>query len=79
VTDALVHRDPAARDQIASWSFDERLKAAQAAGLIRNSFARLPAVARGYREEADVIVVEGDARTAAQVLRTVMRDLNPGR
>ena len=81
VTDALVHRDRRAKDQIVSWSFDARLEAAQTAGLIRNSVARLPPVARAYRDEAEAepIVVEGDARTTAQVLRTVMRDLDPGR
>jgi hypothetical protein len=79
VTDALVHRDPRAKDAIVGWPFDVRLAAAHEAGLIRNGYARLPAVARAYREESDAIVLEGEARTTAQVLRIVMRDLDPGR
>jgi len=54
---------------------------------IRNGCARLPSVARTYREngEADddsgtkATVSERDARQAGQVLHVVMRDLDPGR
>jgi hypothetical protein len=80
LTDALVHRDPGGRDRIAALGFDERIAAAERAGLIRNGCARLPIAARAYREErAEAIVLEGDGRTTAQVLRIVMRDLDPGR
>jgi hypothetical protein len=80
LTDALLRRDPAGRDRVVALGFDERIAAAERAGLIRNSCARLPAAARAYRESATAaIVLEGDARTTAQVLRIVMRDLDPGR
>jgi hypothetical protein len=79
VTDALVRRDPGRKNEIVSWPFEARLAAAHEGRLIRNGYARLPAVARTYREESDAIVLEGDARTTAQVLRIVMRDLDPGR
>jgi len=71
--------------KIADWSFDQRLAAAERAGLIRNGCARLPAVARTYRDHADAgggsktRVSERDARVAGQVLHVVMRDLDPGR
>jgi len=71
--------------KIADWSFDQRLAAAESAGLIRNGCARLPAVARTYRDHADAgggsktTVSERDARVAGQVLHVVMRDLDPGR
>ena len=67
--------------------FEERIVAAERAGLIRGACARLPPVARTYRELTDgdgelrpgVSVTEREARLACQVLRVVMRDLNPGR
>jgi hypothetical protein len=73
--------------KIADWSFETRLAVAERAGLIRSGCARLPAVARAYR---DLTVSNGerglkakvsdrDARMAGQVLRVVMRDLDPGR
>lgn len=68
-------------------SFDARIAAAERAGVIRGGCARLPAVARRYREltdgdgapRPDVTVSEREARTAGQVLVVVMRDLDPGR
>jgi hypothetical protein len=73
--------------QIADWPFDERIAAAEREGLIRGSCARLPAVARMYRDltaadgqlRPDVSVSERDARVTTQVLHVVMRDLDPGR
>jgi hypothetical protein len=97
VTDALEHkglsalatsRAPAAQlaeGKIADWSFDTRLAVAEEAGLIRSGCARLPAVARTYRDYTDAdggakaTVSERDARVAGQVLHVVMRDLDPGR
>ena len=90
VTDALEHKGasglldsgaPARR--IAEWPFETRLKVAEKAGLIRGGCARLPAVARSYRDHEDseqsANVSERDARQTLQVLRVVMRDLDPGR
>ena len=71
--------------KIADWSFDTRLAVAERAGLIRSGCARLPAVARTYRDYTDAdggpktTVSERDARVAGQVLHVVMRDLDPGR
>ena len=73
--------------KIADWSFDRRLAIAERAGLIRSGCARLPAVARTYRDYTDAdggpgsktTVSERDARVAGQVLHVVMRDLDPGR
>jgi hypothetical protein len=93
VTDALEHRGLSAlvasgapTAKIADWSFDTRIAVAERAGLIRNSCARLPAVARTYRDHADTggessatTISERDARITGQVLNVVMRDLDPGR
>jgi hypothetical protein len=87
VTDALEHRGLSAliglgapAEKIADWSFETRLAVAEKAGLIRGGCARLPAVARGYRDNSvEVEVAERDARTTGQVLNVVMRDLDPGR
>jgi hypothetical protein len=89
VTDALEHKglsalaaaDPPA-GKIVDWSFEARLAVAERAGLIHGGCARLPPVARQYRDLTDadnVTVSESDARRASQVLHVVMRDLNPGR
>lgn len=88
VTDALEHKGLSAlaaagppAGKIADWPFEERLAVAEKAGLI-HSCARLPAVARRYRDltEADnVTVSERDAQAAGQVLHVAMRDLDPGR
>ncbi len=94
VTDALEHKglsalaaSDAPAGRIADWSFETRLVVAERTGLIRSGCARLPAVARTYRDltNADgesgpkITVSERDARQAGQVLHVVMRDLDPGR
>ncbi len=94
VTDALEHKGLSAlaasgtlAGKIADWSFETRLAVAERTGLIRSGCARLPAVARTYRDlthangesGAKAMVSERNARLAAQVLHVVMRDLNPGR
>jgi hypothetical protein len=94
VTDALEHVDPSAladsitpAGKIGDWPFETRLAVAERAGLIRSGCARLPAVARKYRDDdtanaqngQKVTVSERDARTTGQVLHVVMRDLNPSR
>jgi hypothetical protein len=84
ITDALEH---AGLGPVAEWSFDMRIAAAEQAKLIRNGCARLPSVARQYRDRADldggvgpeVPVSERDARLVGQVLQVVIRDLDPGR
>jgi len=73
--------------RVAAWSFETRIAAAERMGLIRGGCARLPPVARKYRDltdadgelRADAPVSEREARLAGQVLRVVMRDLDPGR
>jgi hypothetical protein len=95
ITDALEHaaghRARAAPGtssaDIADMPFHARIAAIERAGLIRGGCARLPQIALGYRDvldengalHDDVIVLARDARTAAQVLRVVIRDLDPGR
>jgi hypothetical protein len=90
VTDALERKGLSAlidsgapTEKIADWTFETRLTVAERAGLIRGGCARLPAVARAYRDEADAAssaeISERDARTTGQVLNVVMRDLDPGR
>jgi len=76
ITDAIART----RDDVAAWPFEARIAAAETAGLIRGGCARLPAVARTYRDLApDVTVSERDAKLVRQVLHVVMRDLDPGR
>jgi hypothetical protein len=73
--------------EIADMPFEARIAATERAGLIRGGCARLPPVAVRYRDflddsgalDDDVIVLARDARTAAQVRRVVIRDLDPGR
>jgi len=88
VTDALEQKgltalavSGAPAGKIADWSFDDRLAVAEKVGLIRGGCARLPAAARTYRDQREhgPTVSEHDARLAGQVLRVVMRDLDPGR
>jgi len=91
LTDALEHARPRAdhapEGPVADWSFDTRIAAAEHARLIRGGCARLPHVAREYRDltdaegdlRADAAVSEREARLTVQVLRVVMRDLDPGR
>ena len=62
VTDALEHKGLSAlaasgaparcEGKIADWSFETRLAVAERAGLIRGGCARLPAVARTYRDHS---------------------------
>jgi len=65
----------------ADMSFDERISAAERANLIRGGCARLPAVARAYRDAngSRHMVTAQDAKITRQVLHVVMRDLDPGR
>jgi hypothetical protein len=79
LTQLITSGAPAGR--ISDWSFDTRIAVAERAGLIRNGCARLPAVARTYRDETEPsqAVSERDARRAAQVLNVIIRDLDPGR
>jgi hypothetical protein len=87
VTDALEHQGLSAliasgapAEKISEWSFETRLAVAEKAGMIRGGCARLPAVARAYRDNgAKAEISERDARTTGQVLNVVMRDLDPGR
>ena len=88
ITDALEHAIGAdAAAGIPAMPFHTRIAALERSGLIRGSCARLPSVALHYRDVLDesgalpdaVIVLARDARTAAQVLRVVIRDLDPGR
>ncbi len=94
VTDALEHKGVKAlmetgapAEKISQWSFATRLAVAEKAGLIRSGAARLPAVARNYRERMEPqgegipsgTVSEEEAKRTGQVLRVIMRDLDPGR
>jgi hypothetical protein len=92
VTDVLEHKglsvliaSGAPAEKISDWSFETRLTVAERAGLIRSGCARLPAIARAYRDHADSEgglkekVTERDAKTTGQVLHVIMRDLDPGR
>jgi hypothetical protein len=82
-------RDPesAIRNPQSAMSFESRIAEAERAGLIRGGCARLPPAARTYGDltdgngdlRPDVTVAERDARVAGQVLRVVMRDLDPSR
>jgi len=94
VTDALERKGLNAlaapgtpEEKIADWPFRTRLAVAEKAGLIRGGCARLPAVARTYRDPSptndesrpSAAISERDARQTAQVLHVIMRDLDPGR
>jgi len=94
VTDALQHQgldalqiEDVPAGEIHEWSFEGRLVVAERTGLIGRGCARLPAVARSYRDlrdmnrekQAKLSVSERDARQTGQVLHVIMRDLNPGR
>jgi len=76
-----------AQEAHAEASFETRIAAAERAGLIRGGCARLPSVARRYRDltdpdgelRGDTLVSERESRLAGQVLHVVMRDLDPGR
>src|SRR3984885_12209970 len=94
VTDALEHKgvqalanSGAPAGKIGDWPFETRLAVAEKMGLIRGGCARLPAIARTYREYSNAdgqsgmtsAVSESDARRTGQVLNVVIRDLDPGR
>jgi hypothetical protein len=94
VTDTLEFKGHAAlmssgapAEKISQWAFETRLAVAEKAGLMRSGCARLPEVARTYRDRMnangdailDGIVAERDARRTGQVLHVIMRDLDPGR
>jgi len=85
ITDALEHastRGPAAASpgDIANMAFEARIAAVERAGLIRGGCARLPTAARAYRDaDHQSAIAERDATLTRQVLRVVMRDLDPGR
>jgi hypothetical protein len=94
VTDALEHTSSIAlassgkpSGNVGDWPFEVRLAVAEKAGLIRGGWARLPPVARAYRDEVNAQgesippekVSERDARQTSQVLHVIMRDLDPGR
>ncbi len=89
VTDALRHKGlgalqaaDAPAGNIPDWSFETRLLVAERSGLIGRGAARLPEVARNYRELDQATkpsITERDARVTGQVLHVIMRDLNPGR
>ena len=93
VTDALEHagRESLASTmelpagKVATWSFNDRLAVAEKAGIIRGGCARLPEIARRYREFVDaegiprLAASEQDAKRTTQVLHVIMKDLDPGR
>jgi hypothetical protein len=86
ITDALEDRrasGDASLDGVGGWSFDARIRAAEAAGLIRGGCTRLPASARRYRDSPTIAggedVGEKDAKLVRQVLHVTLRDLDPGR
>jgi hypothetical protein len=92
VTDALEFMGPdalsasgAPAGKIGDWPFETRLTVAEKTGLIRGGCARLPSVARKYRDHVDstrevnLPVSEREARQTGQVLHVIMRDLNPTR
>jgi hypothetical protein len=92
VTDALESKGPDAlaasgvpAGRIVDWPFETRLAVAEKTGLIRGGCARLPAVARKYRDHAEKnpdmnqLVSEREAQQTGQVLHVIMRDLNPTR
>jgi hypothetical protein len=72
---------------IVDWSFSDRIAVAERAGLISRGCARLPEVARLYREqptvEGDLIpaasVSARDGKLTSDVLHVILRDLAPGR
>ena len=94
VTDALTQADRnvltahgAPEGPIANWPFEARIAAAERVGLIRGGCARLPPIAKRYRDLAGVdgefrpgvSTSEREARLAGQVLHVIMRDLDPRR
>ncbi len=82
---SLVSSTEVPTGEISTWSFNDRLAVAEKAGIIRGGCARLPEVARRYREFVDadgnlqLSVSEQDAKRTTQVLHVIMKDLDPGR
>jgi hypothetical protein len=84
--EALAGAQPPA-GTIVDWSFSQRIAVAERAGLISRGCARLPEVARLYRDrptvEGDLIpaaaITARDAKLTSDVLHIVLRDLAPGR
>ena len=76
-----------AEGPIGSWSFRDRVAAAERLHLISAGCTRLPDAARDYRDllgpdgevRSDAVVSERDARVTFQVLRVILRDLAPSR
>ncbi len=74
-------------EPVVKWPFAIRIAAAERAGLISRGCARLPVVAREYRDQLDatgesfagVVISLRDARLTRDVLHVVLRDLSPGR
>ena len=94
ITDAIERRGMAtlaghqpAAGTIVDWSFSDRIAVAERAGLISRGCARLPEVARLYRDQSDrrgrpdscASVSARDAKLTSDVLHIVLRDLAPGR
>ena len=83
--DALTSSTEVPAGKISAWSFNDRLAVAEKAGIIRGGCARLPEVARRYREFVDadgnlqLSVSEQDAKRTTQVLHVIIKDLDPGR
>jgi hypothetical protein len=74
-------------EALASWSFDRRIEYAQQARLISAGCARLPPIARRYRDALDPVtgapavgvVSAAEAQTVRQVLNVIRGDLAGGR
>jgi hypothetical protein len=72
---------------IVSWPFAVRLALAERAGIIAGGCARLPQVAREYRDHMDepatstgiAGISSRDAKRTSEVLHVILRDLSPGR
>jgi hypothetical protein len=90
VTDALERRGAdalaahgAPPGPIADWPFAERIAVAERARVIHRACGRLPEAAWRYRDLAEAgaatQVSAREARTTAQVLNVILRDLDPGR
>jgi hypothetical protein len=94
ITDALVGRGPECLSAqhlpawpVADWPFATRIEVAERARIVSAGCARLPGIARRYRELLDpsgeivagVSVSPRDAKLASDVLHVILRDLAPGR
>jgi hypothetical protein len=72
ITDALAHARTAESAAIAAMSFDDRIAAAEGAGLITGACARLPLSARRYRDAIEPS--DSDARSSPPLRRAVARE-----